>query len=260
MSHERRVFLELTPESAKEGSEVSLPQPIAHHLFSVLRLSPGNVVVVVDTKSGQSFEAVIASLPPTPSLKLVRVTTNTHETFGPVSTLIFALGKNPVNDLVCEKACELGVRTLIFWQAERSIISLDEADRAKKISRWRTISESAAKQSGKGALMEIALALSIKELLGSLEALSTPTDRKICCSLSQEAIPLQDLPPLSTPCHVVVGPAGDLAPKEEDTLVQNGFERASLGSFLLRSETAAIAGVAMIHALWNSDGSAKVAA
>lgn len=60
---------------------------------------------------------------------------------------------------------------------------------------------------------------------------------------------VQKLREITSPAHIIVGPAGDFTAREENLLIQEGFELMSLGTNLLRSETAAIAAIAMVQAV-----------
>ncbi len=250
MSHARRVFLEINDALLNVGAEISVPSEEAHHLKNVLRLTPGAAVTGVVKESGREFEGIISSLDNGVLLKVLSITNkNSSKKESSVATLIFCLGKNPVNDLVCEKAGELGVRNLLFWQSERSVIQIEPSDYIKKISRWNKIAESAAKQSGKSFIMETHLATTTAELLSALAKFAPRSERRFCCSLTPSAVEVGNLREITSPSHIIVGPAGDFTSEEEELLIREGFELISLGANLLRSETAAIAAIAMIQAV-----------
>jgi 16S rRNA (uracil1498-N3)-methyltransferase len=245
VAHERRVFL----DHITDESEITVSENDAHHLRDVLRLTPGAHLTVVDKESRTEWDAVIAALKPEVCIKLLNRMKNAVGNTSAVKSLIFALGKNPVNDLVCEKAAELGVEHLIFWQAERSLLSLSRADAPAKVSRWSKIAESAAKQSGKNYVADVSVVLSLRDLKEKLHAVVSQGERLFCCSLASSALSLGSIVPLVAPVHMLVGPAGDLTAAEEQGLQELGFALLSLGPNLLRSETAAIAGIGMLQAL-----------
>ena len=250
MSHERRVFVELTKEvQSVTGIEVTLSDTDSHHLVRVLRLPPGSPVKVVLKPSGEEYEGLITNASMPVRVKLIRACSDRGEG-SRVQSLAFALTKGPRSDLVCEKACELGVRQIIFWQASRSVVRItSEEDRQKKLARWLRIAESAAKQSAKPYIPEVIIVQDNWELLGKLDEIRGPLDCCLCCSLSPSAIAIREIPAPRGRVHVVVGPEGDLTPEEEETFLTHGFQLVSLGPYVLRSETAAIAAVAMVEAL-----------
>lgn len=167
----------------------------------------------------------------------------------PVASICCALLKSDHNDLVCEKACELGVESIIFWQAEHSVVQIKDGAEAKKLDRWKRIAESAAKQSKKTEIPPVELATSLEKLVTLIDRRSLPGDLRLCCSLSPEAKPMSQVLTAGGRVHLVVGPEGDFSPKEEEALCKQGFLRVALGPHVLRSETAAIAAVAMVQAI-----------
>ena len=253
MPHSRRVFVDL-PSGLIDNlpQETTLSQQDSHHLKTVLRLKEGAALTAVCKNSGREFSAIVVRTAGQVSIKIISDAANEHIR-SRVKSLCFALTKGSRNDWLCEKACELGVRQIVFWQAQRSIVSVKSGEeKSRKLARWSRLAESAAKQSGKDYLPQVRLALDLNELFSSLDEISSPQDRRFCCSLSAEAKQLRLLP---TPCafvDIAVGPEGDLTREEEAVFQKRGFELVSLGPFVLRSETAAIAAIAMTQGLWGS--------
>lgn len=250
MTHERRFFLKFDDSEVAPGHFIYLPEKDRHHLTTVLRAQTGEQVVLVSIDSGSELITETCEADGEIALRVTKVLSTRKPVRRTVRGLIFSLGKNPVNDLVCEKACELGVERIIFWRSERSILSLTAQDIPAKISRWRRIAESAAKQSGRNSVPEIQCVLSLPELLSTLETAANSGERLLMCSLSAGSSPARKLRPLTTPAFVLIGPAGDLSPTEEQALLSEGFESLNLGSLRLRSETAAIVAIAAIQGAW----------
>jgi 16S rRNA (uracil1498-N3)-methyltransferase len=167
-----------------------------------------------------------------------------------VASLTFALCKGKHNDLVCEKATELGVGRIIFWCAERSVVRVGSREEGQhKVARWRKIAESAAAQCGRRDIPEIHLVTDPPALIEGLTTYAPPNHRRFCCSLGPEALPLRKVQPLLSPSHLVIGPEGALTTAEEEMFVGLGFERITLGPLRLRSETAAITAISMVSVL-----------
>ena len=244
--HERRVFID---EELKLGDEISVSDKDAYHLKTVLRAEEGSPVTVVQKSNGTEYHAFVTAVTPSIRLKLRSITDKNKSAVSPVRSLTFSLCKNSINDLVCEKAAELGVENLILWCSKRSIVKITKDDREKKIERWQKIAESAAKQSGKQKLMQIHIALTMEELASKIKSIRDPSERLFCCSLTEGAMPLRKITTSFSSCHLLVGPAGDLTVEEELKLVEHGFELITLGPYLLRAETAAIVAISTIHAI-----------
>ena len=252
MSHPRRVFVDFSAGSRPEyGSEVTLSEKDSHHLRVVLRLKEGSALTAVDRATAQEYEAIICSLSEPLTVRILSAKQK-RLSVARVTSLIFALAKGKNTDFVCEKACELGVRNILLWQSDRSVVRIDsERDREKKLSRWHSILESAGKQSGNDYVPKLTLALTLNELIATLNSVRVPEDRAFICSLSPKSkLPSQIAPPVAS-VHIAVGPEGDFTEKEEVALAQQGFESLSLGPLVLRCETAAIVAISMLHGAWS---------
>jgi 16S rRNA (uracil1498-N3)-methyltransferase len=247
VTHERRIFLPLPP--VLERPWIELPHQTVHHLVHVLRLPPGSAITLVDPHTGTEYEAALEKDDGSHFARILSTLSSTTRST-PVKTLIFALCKGKVNDLVCEKATELGAQRIVFWMATRSIVRIDRGDdRQRKLERWQKIAESAACQCARNDLPTVILALNLEEALAPL--VEDPlSDRRFCCSLSPGARTLKNLDPVRSPSHLVIGPEGDLTPDEEETLQNARFELLSLGTLRLRAETAAVAALSMLAAAY----------
>jgi 16S rRNA (uracil1498-N3)-methyltransferase len=150
-------------------------------------------------------------------------------------------------ETVIEKAAELGCAEVIPVVSARSL--KDSGERTdRKLERWKRIVREAAKQCKAPLLTEVHPPRPLKELLRDPGA-----DRRLFLS-EHGGRPLRDIvtaggPPASA--LLVVGPAGGWTEGEESGLRQAGFEAVSLGRRILRAETAALAGAAMIAHFWN---------
>src|SRR5262245_45144567 len=124
MPHERRVFV--TPKTdatiLSPGDECLISPEDSRHLLKVIRLKAGAPLTVVDSRSGQEFEAVLSGPTSPATVRLVarRQAGSTKERT--VASLLCALCKGKKNDWIIEKATEFGVRRVIFWEAERSVV------------------------------------------------------------------------------------------------------------------------------------------
>ncbi len=252
MPQEHRFFVplgHLIQEKLTLPLEVSLCRDDSHHIVDVLRLHSGAALTIVDTDSGRVFNASLACTTHPSTAKLLEELPCTQPP-AVVETLVFGLSKGKRNDIVCEKATELGVQNLILWQSEHSIVQVKDAQRDKKLERWQKIALSAAKQSQRNSVPKVSLATSLLELLELLAPLTNSKTRKLCGSLRKDAVPLPQSTQANGPTQFVIGPEGDLSDKEQNLLRDQGFELVSLGPFTLRSETAAIVSIAMVEALW----------
>ena len=235
-----RIFIRVNGER-----QIRLSKEESHHLTKVLRLDLGAELRVVDPITQASYQAIIAEKREVITIKITAAVDEKVRR-SPVVTLAMALTKGDHNDLVCEKATELGIENLIFWQAERSVAKFDNAEH--RLERLRRIALAACKQSGKSFLPGIEIVRDLKNLIEKLQELKQADDSLLICSLAGEAKLAKDLQ-LNSRAHVVVGPEGDFTLQEEQQLASNGFSLLSLGPYTLRSETAAIAAISGLQAV-----------
>lgn len=258
MSHERRAFADipaLAPDQPlNEAPLVSLNKNDSQHLSRVLRLRPGAQVLVVSRNSGCEYEAIITELGPPILAKLIRQ--KPKKSFkGRVHTLAFAISKNDKNDLVCQKACELGVQQIVFWCAQRSVVKVvSDSDSKKKLRRWNDIAEAAAKQSCQNFIAKVQIVDGIQALLSASVTSYGHQNSWLWCSLSGDAKPIREIPPPKGGVGLIVGPEGDFSPQEEVSMRQAGCLPISLGPFILRAETAALVAIAMTQGIWGNIG------
>lgn len=242
MSRSPRIFLRSYPST---GDNVELSQELEHHLFTVLRLKPGDACIVVSRDNLHEFEARVTEDGISIEQALLR-----RSTFGRTRVLYFALTKGERNDLVCEKASELGASHIVFWQAERSVKKLQTHTASS--ARWERIAESAARQSDKNFVPSVHTCENVEAVTKLAHSLAEPGDGFFCCSLDPRARLIRELSACNGRAHLVVGPEGDLTLAEEECLIQHGFQLVSLGPAVLRAETAAIVGLSVIEGLWGS--------
>lgn len=244
MSHERRVFVPLS--SHNPGTEVHLAEEDAHHFRTVLRLQPGDPVTVVDRNSQVEFESFVSSSGSPFVIKLGQSMSKSIPNHT-VRGLLIALCKNRANDIIAEKATELGVEYILFWQADRSVVRYTvPEDREKRAERLQKIAEEASKQSARSSVPKVQVMENLAAALKVVKSYASSDERYFYGSLSSDAQPLPQLPPLLTRANVLIGPEGDITAAEELLIRTFGFEPFTLGSTRLRSETAACAAITAI--------------
>ena len=147
--------------------------------------------------------------------------------------LIVPLLKEQKFDLILQKATELGVDEIIPLEMERSIVKITEDKMEKKLERWSKICKEASEQSKRTDIPSITKVKKIKDLK-DLDGL------KMVCSTVEKENLLKKFLTVHTnydKINIVMGPEGGISPKEEEMLVNLGFERVSLGKRILRVET-----------------------
>ncbi len=233
----RRVHL---PPALIGEARADLTEAARHYLEDVLRLAPGDAVELFDGR-GTAWEARIG-----PGFAALELGARREVPLGgPAIHLLFALAKGEKNDLVVQKATELGAARLAPWSAERSVVRLDAAKGAERAERWRRIAEEAARQSGRADVPEVAPPAPLANALADV-----PAGFRLVVLHGEGGAPLGALGLTGAPgVAAVVGPEGGLTPEELAACRAAGALHARLGPRTLRAETAAIAVVALLQGL-----------
>lgn len=239
-----RVYL---PSEHFGASPVALPSDVLHYLQIVLRLGPGDeftgfdglggeyLLRLVLTTTGLAAE-VVEHLPPRIGLQ-VRL------------TLYQGLPKGKRLPLIIQKTTELGLAELVPVQTARSVVRIEPAEAEGKARRWQKIAAEAAEQSLRGAPPNIRPPLRWTEALASWQQTGEPgllLDETLAGEPGQglrRALETIGYPPALA---VFVGPEGGFSPEEGQAARAAGLQPVSLGSRVLRTETAAIVVCALV--------------
>ena len=214
-----------------------------NHIKNVLRMNIGEQFLVScngisDLCRLKSFEndIVVAEI----------VKENYQNTNLPINIHLYqGLPKSDKLELIIQKAVELGVCSVTPVAMKRSIVKIDEKKKKSKTERWQAIATAAAKQSKRTAIPEVREVLSYKEMINAikkLDLLFVPYECANGMSATKEA-----LSKIKSGMNVgiVIGPEGGFEPAEIDAAVEAGGKVISLGSRILRTETAAITTIGM---------------
>lgn len=235
----RRFFVE---EIRRDKAELTGTD--AEHLVRVLRVEPGQIfelsdnqdVYLAEVESARKSEVVFhireKLSPPEPEAELV---------------LLPALFKFDRFEWLIEKSTELNVTIIQPWDAIRTEHGLAQASR-KRIGRWKKIGQEASQQSRRAHLPRIEPVIPLKK------ALETEARVRLLLDEDRTALPLATALPqergTTDRIAVLLGPEGGWTQAERDMAVERGWTSCSLGPTVLRSETAAIAALAIVRAAW----------
>jgi 16S rRNA (uracil1498-N3)-methyltransferase len=234
------------PPSSFTETTVRLDADEAHHLTRVLRLGSGAQVFVFDGE-GVEHECEVARVAKHEvDLNLLRRLDDVVES--PLRlTLAQALIKGDKFDWVIQKATELGASRIVPLVTEHSDIKRAEDRAGQRLQRWRRISLEALKQCGRRRLVEICEPAPFDEFCAS-------ADRDACLiftergggNLAEVSTKLRDVNQLS----LCVASEGGWSERELRKAASCGFTPVSLGSRILRTETAAIVAVSLAQHLF----------
>jgi 16S rRNA (uracil1498-N3)-methyltransferase len=210
----------------------------AHHLARVTRARPGDRVRLFDG-TGNRWEGVLDRHDRETSTisRLIPLPANE-----PPHPLVLAAGLVKVDrwEWMIEKAVELGATTIVPLACARSQVKAAEA--ARKSSRWEKIILSAAKQCERGIIPELCPPLTADEFVNELAPPASGETRWVLVERAEAAWPTS----AGMAKTVALGPEGGFSDEETELFAAAGFTPATLGSRILRSETAALAALALV--------------
>lgn len=211
-----------------------------NHIKNVLRMQIGEELEICDGK-GTDYHSVIESLD-RDEIILGIISSEKSKSELPKKIYLFqGLPKSDKMELIIQKAVELGVYEIIPTVTKRCIVKIDAKKEDKKISRWQTISESAAKQSGRGIIPVIKAPMSLKEAYeyaSTLDAALIPYEKAEGIEKTREILSsLSDKESVA----VFIGPEGGFEEGEIEDAMEKGIMPITLGKRILRTETAGLA-------------------
>ncbi len=231
--------------SAPGGPLVSLPQGEVHHALHVLRLRQGDQVELFDGAGGTALGR-IARAGRSEMEVAVEELRPRRQRQGPTVHLCFAVPKGNRLDWLLEKATELGVASLVPTIFARSVAGGDDLSENKR-RRWLGHCISAAKQSGLDYLPAIdeplGLSAVIERFRGNFGLVGDPSGIALSVPEVFAVHPGGEL-------FLVVGPEGGLTDDETQLLCRAGIMPCRVGHTTLRTETAAIALLSAVMAVW----------
>ncbi len=234
----------VAPELVRQlHADITLPGELTHQLRDVLHLQVGEQIVLLDN-SGDEILATIASVSKS-AVGVQSLERRAGRSESPVRIILCqGLLKSARFEWVLEKGTELGVSIFSPILCRRSMAGLEDAG-TSKIQRWQRIIQEAAEQSGRTRLPEL---LPIHPLMHALNDIP-PGALALMPWEEERAVTLRDA--LRDGMHQItvvlfIGPEGGLAADEVGLAQQHGVRAVSLGSRILRAETAALAAVACV--------------
>ena len=244
-------------EPLSVGTSIDLPDAAARHV-QVLRLQPGDTVTLFGGSRPDPGSSVAAAAGEFVARiermgrNSVRVRIERHDAIEREARraihLAIGMPANERMDWLVEKATELGVASVQPLTTERTVVRLDPARAARRTQHWSAIAAAACEQCGRNQVPEILQPLGLSAwFAGSAQPM--PTARYLLSFRPEaQAIEGYRLNPadVAAPAVVLCGPEGGLSPAEEAIALAQGFIAMSLGSRVLRAETAALAALTLL--------------
>ena len=225
------------------GATIELPAGPAHHAARVLRLKAGAAVTLFNGDGGEFLA------------RLERVdgrgvgarigAWNRVERESPLAvTLVQGLASAELMDFVVQKAVELGTAVITPVATARSVARLGGPRAERRCDHWRQVAIAACEQCGRNRVPVICVPRDFGDWLAE------PSAAKLRLLLAPDATQsLADFEPRDS-IEILAGAEGGLVPDETAAALRAGFRTVRLGPRTLRTETAGLAALAAINALW----------
>lgn len=236
-----RIF---QPQSLASGQSLELDAQATAHLTRVLRLKAGDELVLFNGEGGE-FAARIEALEKRAAV--VRVGEfRGRELESPLElVLVQGVSRGERMDYTVQKAVELGVARIVPVITSRTVVNLKDERRERRQEHWQMVAAGACEQSGRNRVPVVAPVVAFERWL----AATPPAGLKLVLHHRAEQ-GLGGMTRPAGPVTLLIGPEGGLSPQEIDAARAAGFLPLCLGPRVMRTETAAVAALAVLQWRW----------
>lgn len=216
-----------------------------NHIKNVLRMKIGDEIRLSTGNGLVYISAIKEFLPNKIVCKILDCEGGKSEL--PSKIVLFqGLPKKDKMELIIQKAVELGVSEVVPVIMKRTVVKADDAKKDKKLDRWRTIAEVAAKQSGRNIVPEISDFITFSDAVKmskNLEYTLIPYENEKGMDRARELVKMAKG---KESIGIFIGPEGGITDEELNLAVNSGANPLSLGNRILRTETAGLALISVI--------------
>ena len=224
------------------GAEVELPERVVRHV-AVLRLRIGDPLTLFNGSGGE-HECALSRVTKNSVRARVIAWRDLERESGIRITLAQGLSGSDRMDYAMQKATELGVCAIRPLATERSVVRLSEERAGRRLAHWRNVVAAACEQCGRNRLPEVHPVETLGEFVAAAER-----DAQRLLLTPVGTVRLRELAPAER-VIVLIGPEGGLSEDEEGRVLKAGFTAVRLGPRVLRTETAPLAAISALQAMW----------
>ena len=232
------------PQPLAVGQSVELPDAVAHHVH-VIRLQPGAELSLFNGDGAEYLAHLTGADKRRASAHITACVARDVELPWEV-TLVQALPEASKMDWIIEKAVEMGVAAIVPLAAQRCVVRLAGERAEKRLAHWQAVIVAASEQCGRNRLARLAPVDEFGRWIGQQDMhkriLLTPRGGQSLAQWARHQSPQA--------ISLMVGPEGGYTVQEENAALERGALALSMGPRVLRTETAGMAAVATLNALW----------
>jgi 16S rRNA (uracil1498-N3)-methyltransferase len=233
--------------SQVEGKLVRITGSDVNHMKQVLRMKPGEKVLISDGE-GRDYLCRVTELERNVIRAEIEETLEEGRELPSGIWLFQGLPKSDKMELIIQKAVELGAEGIVPVATKNAVVKLDKKKEEAKLKRWQAIAESAAKQSKRSRMPQVGAVMTLKEAFSYIEENGfqirlIPYEHAEGMESLKEAV--KNIAP-GQKIAVFIGPEGGFDEAEIEEAVRCGVSPVSLGKRILRTETAGLALLSVI--------------
>lgn len=230
-------------------NKVSITGELLKHLRDSLRIKKGEIIYCVD-EEGTKYEILAAYTGQDLFVGEIIETTSRNKESAIFIHLVQAVPKGPKLDFIIQKTTELGINAITPVISERAVVRIEKERVEEKLRRWKKIALEAAQQSNRLDVPDISPPVSFHDYMvsfkkGDLNLLLYEGEKRI--GIKEVLRAIQEAEGGAKTIILLVGPEGGFSHKEVETAVKAGFTTVSLGSQILRTETAPIVALSILQ-------------
>ncbi len=220
---------------------ISITGADVNHIRNVLRMRTGEEITVCDGH-GREYQCRIEQLA-ADGVTAEILEEKASDTELPTELILYqGLPKKDKMELIIQKAVELGAAKIVPVMMHRTVVRLEDPKKeAKKLERWQTIAEAAAKQSMRGVIPQVMPVMSYKEAVAAAsahDAAILPYEH--ADGIEESRALVRELKGKSS-IGIFIGPEGGFEDAEVEQAMAAGIRPMTLGKRILRTETAGLA-------------------
>jgi 16S rRNA (uracil1498-N3)-methyltransferase len=232
-------------EALGNGRELVLVGDRARYLGRVLRLATGDEIRVFNGDDGEWSARVSAFGKDRVTIVLGAAIPNDAESHLRMH-LVQGVSRGDRMDFVVQKATELGIKRITPVLAAHGVVKLDGRRATNRREHWQRVAESACEQCGRIRPPLIDPPIELNAWLGT----GTSRDSTQLILAPGARTPLQAVDTVAEKLCLLIGPEGGFSERECEDAAVAGFTPVSLGPRVMRTETAAVAALAVAQSLW----------
>ena len=231
------------PENIRDGF-ITIKDDEAKHILNVMRMAVGDKITICDGNKKDYYCEITETEKNALKARIIEVAESQTEPETEI-VLFQGLPKSDKMEYIIQKCVEIGVSRIVPVITERAVVKIEKgAKEDKKVERWLKISESAAKQSGRGIVPIVERPVKFAEALKMAELL----ENAVIPYENEEKTGLKEFIKVAKKGSVgiFIGPEGGFDNSEIEMAVKSGITPVTLGKRILRTETAGLVTAAII--------------